>query len=244
MLDFLRRRFPETVDVRLDGRPITVTVRVSERARSYRLSLPHSGAPVLTVPRHGRWPEAAAFLDRQTPWLAARIGRAPRPVPFAEGHAIPLRGLPHRIAATGRVRGHVVVEHGEAGPVLHVPGAPEHLPRRLTDWLKQQAGRDLQAAVAVHAGRLEVAVSGIGLRDQSTRWGSCSSSGRLNFNWRLILAPPSVLDYVAAHEVAHRVHMNHSDAFWQTVKRTCPGMAAGRAWLKAHGGELMAYGRG
>ncbi|MBI4046492.1 MAG: M48 family metallopeptidase, partial [Devosia nanyangense] len=87
-----------------------------------------------------------------------------------------------------------------------------------------------------------VKVVSISMRSQSTRWGSCSSSGRLNFNWRLVLAPDYVLDYVAAHEVAHLVEMNHSPAFWATVKRTLPDMARGRAWLKAHGRELMAYG--
>ena len=80
------------------------------------------------------------------------------------------------------------------------------------------------------------------MRSQSTRWGSCSTTGRLNFNWRLVLAPPFVLDYVAAHEVAHLVEMNHSEAFWATVERTLPGMERGRAWLKAHGRQLMVYG--
>ncbi len=81
----------------------------------------------------------------------------------------------------------------------------------------------------------------ITLRSQSSRWGSCSSSGNINYNWRLILAPPHVLDYVAAHEVAHLVEMNHSAAFWTTVERTLPDMARGRAWLKAHGRDLMAW---
>jgi hypothetical protein len=78
------------------------------------------------------------------------------------------------------------------------------------------------------------------MRSQATRWGSCSSSGTINYNWRLIMAPPFVLDYVAAHEVAHLVEMNHSAAFWATVKRTLPEMDKGRAWLKAHGRALMA----
>src|SRR5690606_39060472 len=125
---------------------------------------------------------------------------------------------------------------------LLVPGAPEHRARRLTDWLKAEAERDLYARVRVHARMLGVTVTALRLRAQATRWGSCSSNGSLNFNWRLILAPPFVLDYVAAHEVAHLVEMNHSRAFWDTVESTCPDMARGRAWLKAHGRQIMVYG--
>ena len=80
------------------------------------------------------------------------------------------------------------------------------------------------------------------MRSQSTRWGSCSTTGRLNFNWRLVLAPPFVLDYVAAHEVAHLVEMNHSDAFWRVVEKTLPDMERGREWLRVNGRELMVYG--
>jgi predicted metal-dependent hydrolase len=239
----LARKFPQSVEAHVDGRPVAVSVRVSTRARHYRLSIPHSGGPVLTVPRHGRWTEAEAFLQRQTHWLAARLKRAPEAVAFADGELVPVRGVPHRIVATGAVRGRVTSAAAEDEPALHVPGAAEHQARRLTDWLKREAGSDLRARAAFHAKRLGVTVTSLQLRDQSSRWGSCSSSGRLNFNWRLILAPPFVLDYVAAHEVAHLCEMNHSRAFWDTVKRTCPDMERGRAWLKAHGRELMAYGR-
>jgi predicted metal-dependent hydrolase len=125
---------------------------------------------------------------------------------------------------------------------LLVPGAPEHMARRLKDWLKQQALDDLQPAVARHAGNLDVHPASIRIRGQSSRWGSCSSAGRLNFNWRLVLTPDFVLDYVAAHEVAHLVEMNHSAAFWQVVEQTLPDMERGRAWLRAHGRDIMAYG--
>ena len=156
--------------------------------------------------------------------------------------SVPLRGVEHRIIGTGKVRGRVeqIVEEGV--PTLLVPGDPEHQGRRLTDWLKDQAAEDLSRQTAIHAERLGVTVKSVKMRSQSSRWGSCSSSGNLNYNWRLIIAPEFVLDYVAAHEVAHLVEMNHSAAFWATVKRTLPDMDRGRAWLKAHGRQLMAYG--
>jgi len=239
---FAKPKIPETVFVRADGRPIRVAVRVSSRARSYRLAIPHRGDPVLTVPAHARWPDAEAFLGRQAAWLAARVKRAAPAVPFVDGAIVPVRGLGHRIVATNKVRGRVEAGVDDGAPVLFVPGLPEHLGRRLTDWLKAEALADLEARVAVHAGTLGVRAAAVRLRAQATRWGSCSSAGRLNFNWRLILAPPHVLDYVAAHEVAHLLEMNHSPAFWRTVERALPDMASGRAWLKAHGSELMAIG--
>jgi len=239
---FAKPKIPAAVLVRAEGRPIRVEVRVSARARSYRLAIPHRGNPVLTVPTHARWPDAEAFLDRQVAWLAARVKRAAPAVRFVDGASVPVRGLAHRIVATGRVRGRVEPGLEAGAPALFVPGLPEHLGRRLTDWLKAEALADLEARVAVHAATLGVRAASIRLRAQATRWGSCSSEGRLNFNWRLILAPPHVLDYVAAHEVAHLLEMNHSPAFWRTVEKALPDMAAGRAWLKAHGNELMAIG--
>jgi len=126
-------------------------------------------------------------------------------------------------------------------PILRVPGDAAHQPRRLYDWLKREALSDLNRQSMVHAQRLGVSVKLVRLRSQTSRWGSCSSTGTINYNWRLILAPAHVLDYVAAHEVAHLVEMNHSAQFWATVVRTLPDMERGRAWLKAHGRELMAW---
>ena len=107
---------------------------------------------------------------------------------------------------------------------------------------KVEAQKDLEKRVKVHAATLAVTVNSISMRSQTTRWGSCSTAGKLNFNWRLILAPHYVLDYVAAHEVAHLVEMNHSQAFWDVVESTLPTMARGGDWLKGHGRGLMVYG--
>jgi hypothetical protein len=154
-----------------------------------------------------------------------------------------LRDVAHLIVASEKIRGTVEIISEEEGPILLVPGGPKHMARRLEDWLKGEAYRDLEKRVRHHAANLDVHPTGITMRSQSTRWGSCASSGRLNFNWRLVLAPEYVLDYVAAHEVAHLLEMNHSRAFWATVERTLPDMSRGRAWLKKNGGKLMAYGR-
>lgn len=242
MIALLQKKWPTVTTTEVDGEMVEVAVRISVRARNYRLSLPHAGGPVLTVPSHGRWQEAQAFLHRQRAWLGARLQRAAKPVSFTRGAVIPLRGVDHRIVPTGRVRGRVEVAEDDGELTLLVPGEPAHRSRRLMDWLKEQAQVDLEKRVAVHARRLGVEYKSVAMRSQATRWGSCSTTGRLNFNWRLVLAPSYVLDYVAAHEVAHLVEMNHSDAFWATVEQTLPSMNRGRAWLKAHGRQLMVYG--
>ena len=122
-------------------------------------------------------------------------------------------------------------------PRLYVTGEEEHAPRRLLDWLKRQAHLDLKTRVAVHAKRLDLTPKRLYVRDQTTRWGSCSTSGALSFSWRLVLAPPFVLDYLAAHEVAHLGHMNHGPRFWALVERTMPRHEEARSWLRKHGGE-------
>jgi predicted metal-dependent hydrolase len=242
MIPLLQKRWPPAAEVRIGGESIAVQVKVSSRARSYRLSLPHGGQPLLTVPKFGRWGEAKAFLDRHTPWLADRLETSVKPVAFVRGAIIPLRGVNHRIVPTGKVRGVVEVGEHDGELALLVPGAPEHRSRRLIDWLKVEAEKDLEKRCKQYAATLGVTVKSIMMRSQATRWGSCSSSGKLNFNWRLILAPSYVLDYVAAHEVAHLVEMNHSADFWKTVEIALPSMARGRDWLRAHGRELMVYG--
>ena len=242
MFSFLRQRTapPKTTQIEIDGTSVSVAVRTSARARSFRLSLPASG-PLLTLPEQARWADAEAFLFKHRHWLAARLPRAAMAQRLAAGRIVPVRGVPHRVIATGTMRGRVEVMETAEGPVIRVPGDAAHQPRRLYDWLKAEALADLNRQSQVHAARLGVSVKQVRLRSQSSRWGSCSSTGTINYNWRLILAPPHVLDYVAAHEVAHIVEMNHSPAFWATVKRTLPDMERGKAWLKAHGRELMSW---
>lgn len=242
MFSCLRQRStpPKTTALVIDGAEVSIAVKVSARARSFRLSLPASG-PMLTLPERARWADAEAFLHRHRHWLAARLPRAAVPQRLEAGALIPLRGVPHRVVGTGALRGRAEIVENPDGPELRMPGDAAHLQRRLYDWLKKEALADLNRQSLLHAQTLGVTVKQVRLRSQSSRWGSCSSTGTINYNWRLILAPPHVLDYVAAHEVAHLVEMNHSPAYWATVTRTLPDMEQGKAWLKAHGRDLMAW---
>jgi predicted metal-dependent hydrolase len=200
---------------------------------------------VLTLPPRGSLRDAKAFAEKHGGWIAARLGRLPQAAPFAPGSTVPLRGVPHTIVHRRGTRGTAWSETGAEGEhLLCVAGGLPHLARRVGDFLKREARRDLDAASRSYAARLGVTVRRVTVRDQSSRWGSCSTAGALSYSWRLILAPPYVLDYLAAHEVAHLVEMNHSRRFWRLVEGVCPGMHRAKAWLDAHGADLHRYGAG
>jgi predicted metal-dependent hydrolase len=127
-------------------------------------------------------------------------------------------------------------------PLLIMAGDRAHLARRVRDFLKREAKRDLDAASRRYAAQLGVAIKRISIRDQSSRWGSCTAAGVLSYSWRLILSPPHVLEYLAAHEVAHLVEMNHSRRFWSVVTRICPDWERAKAWLNTQGTALHRYG--
>jgi hypothetical protein len=194
------------------------------------------------MPLRGSVKEARAFAERNGGWIAARLKRLPQPILFADSLELPLRGVPHRITHRAGARGTVWVEAGDAMPLLCVAGNVEHLARRVRDFLKREAKRDLEAASRRYAALLGVAVKRVSVRDQSSRWGSCTAAGVLSYSWRLILAPPHVLDYLAAHEVAHLVEMNHSRKFWRVVAGICPDWQRAKGWLTAHGAALHRYG--
>ena len=139
------------------------------------------------------------------------------------GTVVPLRGVPHRIVHRAGERGTVWTETRDSGErILCVAGGAEHIERRVHDYLKREVRkRSAEGRRRPMRGELGVKVKRLSIRDQSSRWGSCTSAGSLSFSWRLILAPPYVLDYLAAHEVAHLVEMNHSARFWRVVAKVC-----------------------
>lgn len=235
---------PQAIDLAHDGDVYLIRLRRHRQARRYTLRIQAATREVvLTLPPRGTVREAKAFASKHTAWIAARLGRLPKAVPFAHGTVLPLRGVPHRIVHRRGVRGTVWVEtDGNGKPILCVAGEAEHVARRVTDFLKREVKRDLELASRRYAARLGVPIRRITVRDQTTRWGSCSTTGALSYSWRLVFAPPHVLDYLAAHEVAHLVEMNHSVKFWRLVERLYPGIDRAKAWLDVNGADLHRYG--
>lgn len=235
---------PEHLDVTHEGTVYRVRLRPRGEVKRFTLRVSMAtGEAVLTVPGRSDMPAVRRFLDDHAGWVAQRMRRVPQRIPFEAGQAVPLRGEPHRIVHWSGVRGSTGAAVDPAGrPIIAVAGEAPHVPRRIRDFLQREARSDLSAAVARHTASLGVPARSITLRDTRSRWGSCSAQGRLNFSWRLILAPPMVLDYLAAHEVAHLAELNHSDRFWRLTYRLCPGTDEAEAWLKRHGSSLHRYG--
>lgn len=231
---------PELLSIVHAGTSLPVTFLRSARARRASLRVdPARRRIVLTAPLRMSRSMAVGFAQQQAGWIAARLKRLPERRPFADGAELPLFGTPHLIRHRPEARGTVWCESGE----IHVAGKAEHLPRRLRDWLVAEIAQRLPPLVKAKAAKVERPVKRISLRDSRSRWGSCGPDGSLSFSWRLVFAPPEVLDYLVAHEVAHLVHMNHGPRFWALAEKLCDGpMAPPQAWLKRNGETLLQYG--
>jgi predicted metal-dependent hydrolase len=221
-----------------------VVVRRSAQARRYTLRVKATTREaVLTMPLRGSMATARDFADRHGGWLAARFAKLPSFVSFNHGASVPLRGAPHRIDHRPAARGTAWLDvDGDGAAVIAVAGDAAFTERRVRDFLKREARRDIEASVARHARALGVTIRKIAIKDTTSRWGSCAADGSLSFSWRMVLAPPFVLDYLAAHEVAHRVEMNHSIRYWKVVASIFPDYERAEAWLKRHGAELHRWG--
>lgn len=239
----LSKKSAEQLSIASAGRRVPVVLRRNSRARRLILRVDEAlGLPILTLPPRTSLTQAEQFLKKHVGWLDEKLRSLAAPTPFAEGAVFPLRGTACRIISI-RGRGIVTLDRGSEEHVLRVPGDPEFMPRRITEWLRREARRDLEQAVARHADALGRRPVRIRVGDPKSRWGSCSSKGVLTFSWRLVLAPPHVLNYLAAHEVAHLKEMNHGRKFWALVGRLDPDHEAARAWLNRSGVALSSVGR-
>ena len=225
--------------LRLGDREIPLKVARHAQARHISLRIDGAaGAVRMILPRRAALREGLEFAEQKTAWLLTQLDAMPSRVPFREGSVIPVLGQDHIIRhdTTGR-RG---VWRAEG--VIWASGHLEHVPRRIADFLKQEARRELSARARAKAKRIGRTVKRVSVRETRTRWGSCSSDGNLNFCWRLILTPEQVLDYVVAHEVAHLRHMNHGARFWGLTARLTANAQEARAWLRQYGDRVLRYG--
>ncbi len=219
--------------LRIGDPAIEVRLRRNPRARRMVLRVAIAGrGPTLTLPPGVSLANARAFLRDHEGWLRGHLsGPSPR-VTVAEGTVLPFAGgtlTLHRHAGRGTVR---------SGDTLVVGGPPAAIGPRAAAWLREEARAACVAGVERHAATLGLRAGRVTLRDPRSRWGSCTASGDLMFSWRLVMAPPAVLDYVIAHEVAHLAELNHSPRFWAVVRQLCPEMEGPRDWLRRHGAGL------
>ncbi len=225
----------------VEGEILPVSVRELAEAKRITLRLLPSGNGLkVTMPPHVSDGELDAFLNRNTAWVVARRARLPESIRIEAGGVLPFLGIDHRIVPLNRTRGVVEIEEIAGVPSLMVPGDPEFIERKIVSFFKKEARARLSEATSRHAAAIGVRPRQIRITDTTSRWGSCSSTRTLSFSWRIVMAPPEVLDYLAAHEVAHLREMNHSARFWAIVRDICPEMERHKAWLRSNGTRLHA----
>lgn len=226
----------------IGGRDYALVIRRHARARNIRLRTdPAKGALLITLPGHARLGEAIAFARAQADWIEASFAKAGATVAMEPGALIPFRGVQHRIEWDAQVGRKVIARDR----VIRLGGARDLIETRLTRWLKAEAKRLCTADLADYCARAGVSAPALAISNAARRWGSCSASGTIRINWRLVLAPDEVRRSVVAHEVAHLKHMNHSPDFYAWLDHLFEGdRKAADRWLKANGRGLYLVGGG
>ena len=192
--------------------------------------------PVFTLPKYCSRTKALKFLEEHRDWIINNLARLPQPKYFVDGAQFEFFGSKYTVQHISELRG-VRFEN----TVLKIGGKPEFLHRRVTDYIKRQALKKLSEMSLAKAKILDCRVVSVKIKDTKSRWGSCSTRGCINYNWRIAMAPADVIEYLVCHEVSHLKHPDHSAAFWQTVRFLCPNYEQSRHWLKIRGKTLYQY---
>ena len=226
----------------LDG----VAARLSVNPRARRLSIridARAGEAVLIAPSERKLADVVAFARTKGSWMRERLAERPHGTPLTPGAVIDLFGRPTRLVAVGGA-GAARLTEDEDGPVIASGGEGEAFARRVENLFKRVARDALQTRTDVHLSALGQRPVKMSIADPKSRWGSCSPHNRsIRYSWRVVMAPPAVIDYLAAHEVAHLVHADHSPAYWSVVQRLVGDHRPHRKWLRDHGPALHAVGR-
>jgi predicted metal-dependent hydrolase len=231
---------------RLPPEALGVAARLSVNPRARRLSIRidgRAGEAVVIAPSERRLAEAVAFARTKAAWMRERLEARPESSPLEPGAVVPVFGRPTRLVATGGAGAARLIEDDEGAAVLS-GGEGEAFSRRVENLLKRLARQVLVERTEYHLRALEQRPVKVSIADTKSRWGSCSPHNRsIRYSWRVIMAPPAVADYLAAHEVAHLVHADHSPAYWSVVERLVGDHRPLRKWLRDHGPALHAVGR-
>ena len=227
------------VHLPVGSQPLPLLMVRNPRARRYLLRLRPDGTVRVTIPRGGSTAVARQFVERHAAWLECELQRLqvqPRkPTAWTIGTEIFLRGDAVRIEAGFNGKTETVRFGGES---VQVPDPTADLRPVIEGRLRQLAARELPPRVLELAARHGLTVRRITVRNQKSRWGSCSRRGTISLNWRLIQTPAFVSDYICLHELVHLRQMNHSPKFWREMERVCPDYRMARHWLKEHSGLL------
>ena len=220
-------------------------LRLSVNPRARRLSIridARAGEAVSVAPSERYLKQAVAFARTRQAWIAERLAARIETVPLVPGGQVLWLGQAVRLEATGGAGAARLVQTPQ-GPVLRSGGEGEAFSRRIENWFRRAARDFLTARTEAHLATLGLAPVRVSIVDTRSRWGSCSPHNRsIRYSWRVIMAPQAVADYLAAHEVAHLVHADHSPAYWAVVHRLVGDHRPHRQWLRDHGAALHAVG--
>ena len=217
--------------LQVGSRPVPLLFVQNHRARRYFLRLQSDGVARVTIPRRGSISTAREFVGKHIEWLEQQLQRLEQQ---------PKTTVEWKLGTEIYFRGELVkIEFETVGQIrcgtelLKVPDLSKDLKSAIQKHLRKLAAGELPARVMELAAHHGIKISRVSVRNQKSRWGSCSRSGTISLNWRLIQTPDFVRDYIVLHELAHRRQMNHSDQFWREVERLCPDYLAAERWIKA-----------
>ncbi|MBG7616319.1 M48 family metallopeptidase [Brevundimonas sp. BAL450] len=236
-----RPRHGEKLEI--DGLRLRLSVNRRARRVSVRIDA-RAGEAVVTAPSERAMPQAIDFALSRRTWIAEHLAKRTDSAPFAPGAEILFGGRPVRLIASGNAAAARLVPEHPDGPAIISGGEDDAFHRRVERLLRAEAKAALTARTQVHLERLDLKPVRVSIGDPASRWGSCSPHNRsIRYSWRVVMAPPEVLDYLAAHEVAHLVHADHSPAYWSVVHGLVGDHRPFRKWLRDHGPALHAAGR-
>jgi predicted metal-dependent hydrolase len=236
-------KMPETThNITIAGKSVPYKIRVSTRATRLRITVSTKGVTV-TLPKGVPQREAERFLQQNAVWLNAQLARSaklinpstlPADVMLWHGEAVQLQRI-EEVDRKSRIR----VEPTKGRLRVYMPAGSKASTRLAAEaWMRVNSRAEIEQVVQEQARRMKAKPKAISIRDQRTRWGSCSSQGNLAFNWRLVMAPPAILEYVVIHELAHMFELNHSSDFWDIVAEFCPDYKKARTWLRKNATSL------
>lgn len=245
MFGFLRASQPENLlpaTLQVGGRVLAFNVTRSARASRLTLRIGRNGdSAKITAPNHVRETEIMDFVARHMAWLDEKLNAYPTRPNLRAGVKVPIKGTAHKIVLRAG-RGVNIRVQGESEPELHIFGQEAAVARRVADFLKKEAKATIEPMALALAAQTGRRIKSIRFKDTTSRWGSCSSDGNLSFSWRIMMAPPKVIAYLVAHEVAHLTEMNHGPKFWALCEKLCPDSGPCRSWLKRNGNKLQSIG--
>ncbi|MBA4376665.1 MAG: hypothetical protein C0401_10905 [Anaerolinea sp.] len=235
----------ETHSITIRSKIISYKVRVSARARRLRITVSGEGVTV-TLPKGIPQCEAERFMLEHAQWVTVQLEResnqarsSPLPADVILWHGVPTQI--QRVEESGR-KAHIKIEETQGRLRVYLPSGSQITTRQAVEaWMRARARAEIEKVVIEQAHRMRANPKAVSIRDQRTRWGSCSSRGALSFNWRLTMTPPTVMDYVVIHELAHLFEPNHSSNFWAVVTKFYPDFKKARTWLRKNAGALRAH---